>query len=150
MPPVSIQKVRPGEEPEPTVFTEVERMFEQVRNRAFTLFRDRGYEPGSALEDWLRAEREVLNMPAAELVESDKEFRLRVAVPGLDASHLKVTALPRSLVVEGEETTSKEKTGDRLVFQEFSSRRFFRKVDLPHDIDPEKAKAGLDKGVLEI
>ena len=150
MSPIRIEKVRPGEEPEPRVYAELERLFDDVRNRAFAIFRDRGQASGAALEDWLRAEREILGMPAAELTENDKEFHLRIAAPGMSASDVKVTAMPRALLVEGAAIETREQPGNRLVFCEFSNRRFLRKVDLAHEIDPEKVRAFLDKGVLDI
>ena len=43
---------------------------EQVRQRAYELYVTRGDESGSELEDWLRAEREIL---LAENGDRDKE-----------------------------------------------------------------------------
>ena len=33
---------------------------ERIRNRAHELYIERGAQPGSALDDWLQAEREIL------------------------------------------------------------------------------------------
>jgi len=33
---------------------------EQIRQRAYELYLQRGNEPGSELDDWLQAEREIL------------------------------------------------------------------------------------------
>lgn len=46
----------------PTIETPVERdqpTFEQIRDRAYEIYLDRGDAPGSDLDDWLRAEREL-------------------------------------------------------------------------------------------
>jgi DUF2934 family protein len=37
------------------------RIEEEIRNRAYELFEARGREEGHELEDWLRAEGEILN-----------------------------------------------------------------------------------------
>jgi hypothetical protein len=36
------------------------------------------------MDDWLRAEREVLWCPPAELIEDETQFRLQLAVPGIE------------------------------------------------------------------
>jgi hypothetical protein len=73
-----------GEE-KPPAFAEVAKTTEQIQQRAFRLFTQHGGLPGFDLDNWLLAQREVLGPSAAELVESEKELRLRVAVPGADA-----------------------------------------------------------------
>ena len=34
---------------------------DMIRARAYELYKDRGHEPGQDEQDWLRAEREILN-----------------------------------------------------------------------------------------
>lgn len=33
---------------------------DEIRRRAYEIYRERGYTPGDQREDWLRAEREIL------------------------------------------------------------------------------------------
>ncbi len=35
---------------------------DMIRARAYELYEDRGHEPGQDEQDWLRAEREILNV----------------------------------------------------------------------------------------
>lgn len=44
---------------EPAVTTVAEPLEELIRRRAFEIYLERGNRPGSALEDWTRAEREA-------------------------------------------------------------------------------------------
>jgi len=44
---------------------------EQIRQRAYELYVQRGNESGSAMDDWLQAEREIL-AAQAEQVEKEK------------------------------------------------------------------------------
>lgn len=100
---VLIERVRHLEEGEkPPAFAEVEKTTEQIQQRAFSLFKQHGGLPGFDLDNWLLAEREVLGPSAAELVESDKELKLRVAVPRSRGTRLKSYRNPRSHYRGGE------------------------------------------------
>ncbi len=150
MPRVNIQRVRPGTEGSSSFLDDVQRTFDEIQRRAFGLFQERGGFGGSDLEDWIRAERDLFQVGASELVEKEKEFVLRVAVPGLEAKHLKVTALPDTLVIEGQGEHVRESKEEHTLFREFTEKKLFRRVDLPSNLDLDKVKATLDKGVLEI
>ena len=81
---VSIERVQHLDEKEkPPAFAEVERTIDKIQQRAYSLFEKRGEHPGLDWEDWLLAEHEVLGTSLAELVETDKEWKLKVAVPGV-------------------------------------------------------------------
>lgn len=123
---------------------------DEIRQRAFSLFEGRGRTIGMDLGDWLQAEREVVWSPASELVEKKDDFCASLALPGFDAKDLVVTATPNSLIVQAESTHTHEgKEGD-VCLCEFSGKKLFRRLDLPSEIDVNKVKALLDKGILEI
>ena len=46
---------------------------EQIRRRAHELYLERGAAPGSAVDDWLRAEAEILRMRDAVIDEDSRE-----------------------------------------------------------------------------
>jgi Protein of unknown function (DUF2934) len=50
----STTRAEPGRDPDENVSRD-----EAIRCRAYELYLERGEQPGSALEDWLRAEREL-------------------------------------------------------------------------------------------
>ena len=81
------------------ILGEIARRFENVRQRAFELFEKRCCEAGHALEDCLKAEREVLGWPLAEMSEHADGFELKVRLPGLDAHHVHVTAAPAEIII---------------------------------------------------
>lgn len=131
------------------LLAEAEENLRQIRQRAFDYFQRRGQELGNDWDDWLRAEREVVWSPHAEMFESPLAIVLRVAVPGFNARSLKVTATPQSLLVQGTEIHEHGGLDSRLHFCEFG-QRLFRRFDLPARIDPRKVSATLDKGILEV
>jgi HSP20 family protein len=150
MPGLYIEKVRDAERQRTPVFETLDRMLRDTRQRAFELFQQRGGATGSDLEDWLRAERELLWYPPAELVEDETQFRLQLAVPGIEPGSLRITALPQSIIVRAEGTHQHDKREGKLHFCEFSERRLLRRFDLGTPIDIDRVSANLNNGVLEI
>lgn len=148
---ILIERVRRlnGEERAPA-FAEVEKTTERIQQRAFSLFTQHGGLPGFDLDNWLLAEREVLGPSAAELVESDKELKLRVAVPGADARDLRVTATPETIIVEANTRHDHSGSDGELRFCEFSENKLCRQFGLPSEIDVNKVSASLDRGILEV
>lgn len=128
----------------------VQAITETIRQRAFDLFQGRDGKSGSDVGDWLRAEQDIVWSPASELVENEKEFQARIAVPGFDAKEIEVSAMPNALVVQAGSTHSHdEKKGD-VRFCEFSEKKLFRRLDLPATVDVDKVTASLDKGILQV
>ena len=148
---VLIERVRQlkGEE-KPPAFAEVEKTTEQIQQKAFSLFKQHGGLPGFDLDNWLLADREVLGPSAAELVESEKELKLRVAVPGAEARDLRVTATSETIIVEANARHEHSGTDGELRFCEFSENKLCRQFGLPSEIDVNKVSASLDKGILKV
>jgi len=123
---------------------------ETIRQRAFGLFAERGTTQGSELEDWLRAECELVWVPASETLEDDKQFRLRLIVPGLEAKDLQITAMPDAIIVQAEALSEESKETSTIPFRELRDRKLFRRFDFEETIDPARTEALLTKGILEI
>jgi HSP20 family protein len=146
---ITIQKLRTREASLP-FFMQMDRPFDQVRQRAFSLFEERGFSPGRDVEDWLAAEREILWSPPVELIENDKEFRARIAAPGFEAKEIQITALADAIVVQAESERKHENVEGEVRISELGSRKLYRRVNLPAPIDLDKTTATLDEGVLHL
>jgi HSP20 family molecular chaperone IbpA len=148
---VLIERVRHwnGKE-KPPVVAELEKTIEKVQQRAFRLFEQRGELPGLEWEDWLRAEHEVLGSASAELLENDKELKLRVAIPGVESKDVTVTATPESLIVQANASDRHSEADGEIRFCEFSRDKLCRQFGLPSPIDVNTVSASLDKGMLNI
>jgi HSP20 family molecular chaperone IbpA len=109
---------------------------DEVRERAFRVFQDRGCEAGHELEDWLEAERDVLFFPRCILAETEDQIRITASVPGFGARTLQVDVLPDAITIEGK--------------VEGSERRLLRQLALPARVDPDDVQATIDGGVLRI
>lgn len=133
-----------------SLFDDTQQLFNQLQQRAFQNFKQRGGGDGMELQDWLQAEREVLEIPPSELTEDDKMLHLRAAVPGLKAKDIEVTATPQELVIRGETSERNNGKKGKTRFSEFSERRLFRSYGLPARVDVDKISADLQDGMLVI
>jgi len=131
-----------------TLCAEMKALADTIREKAFSLSQRRGGGNGSEVDDWLRAEREVIWSPAVELMENDRDFRARIALPGFNEKDLKVTAAPETLIVEAEKTHTHEGKNGGVLLCEFSDKRLFRRLELPTPINVDKVTANLDRGIL--
>lgn len=146
---ISIIRISDQEEASSALQALAECNIQDIRDRAFDHFQQRGQCLGNDWDDWLRAEREILWRPRAEMFENFSTVVLRVAVPGFDPKSVQVTATPHSLLILGTEMHRHGSLEARLQFCEFG-QRLFRRFDLPARIDPATVSATLDKGILEI
>ena len=146
----AIQKTQDGTKSIWSTFDDTRKLFDELQQRAFHLFQERGGGDGMALDDWFRAEREMLEIPVSEMTEDEKEIHVRAAAPGLKAKDIEVTATPRELVIRGETSERNNGKKGKTRFSEFSERRMFRRYELPADVDVDKIKADLKDGMLTI
>jgi HSP20 family molecular chaperone IbpA len=147
---VTVEKIAKKENA-PTLFESMQTLFDDVQKKAFELFQQRGGLKGFDLDDWFRAEQDLVWKPESELAETEKEFQMKVAVPGLEAKDIQISALPDGIVVQAETTHKEEKEEEEKVhYSELRNRKLFRRFEMPGGIDVEQVKATLDKGVLEI
>ncbi len=146
---LTVEKLRDPDQADAPILREMQNFVEETQRRAFDLFQRRGASPGAELDDWLRAEREIVWTPEAELVENEKEVRIQVAAPGLEPKQIHVTALPETVIVKGE-TTHKHEGGEGVQFCEFNERTLFRRFELDNQIDVDRVTATLDNGILRI
>jgi HSP20 family molecular chaperone IbpA len=123
---------------------------DEIRQRAYYLFLQKGCQEGHELEDWLMAERDLLCFPPSELAETKDEIRIKVAVPGFDAYTLQVDVLPDSITIEARAEKTEVPNDELIHFSEFGVKRLFRQFDLPTCIDPDGITATVDKGMLRI
>jgi HSP20 family molecular chaperone IbpA len=133
-----------------TFFEEADKLMEEIRHRAFSLFEERGFSPGRDLDDWLAAEREVLWTPPVEMIEREKEFRIQIAVPGCEARDVEITALPECIVVQTQPVHTRRKEEGTIHISEINQRKLYRRLELPLPVDLEKITATLDNGLLRL
>ena len=130
-----------------SIFDDFDAITNAIAQRAFSLFSERGTD-GKDLEDWFRAESELLKPMPVELSESDGDFSVKAEVPGFSIKDLTVRAEPNSICIHGKKEQTKE--GKKVRYSEVSSSEMCRRIDLPASINPERVSAALSNGVLEV
>ena len=132
------------------IFERMEELHNSIARRAFELFEGNGRWPGRELEDWLRAESELLHPTHLELTESDNHLNVRAEVPGFSAKDLEINVEPRRLTVSGKRETKEENKKGKTIYSELSTGEILRVVDLPADVDTSNITATLKDGILNV
>jgi HSP20 family protein len=148
---IAIQRVGDDKQRTLPIFAEIEKQFNEIRRRAMELFERRGREFGHALDDWLKAERELMGKwSAAELKEKDGKYELEMTLPGYEPKEIEVTATPSEIIVHAETKYEKKAPEGKVVWTEFGSHKVYRCFEFPESIDVDKTNATLDKGILHV
>lgn len=142
---------------EPTKLTKHSSLFDQIEDtlsaltrRAYEIFESNGRTFGRDLENWLRAERELLHPVAVNITESDESFEVKAEVPGFNEKEIEIGVEPGRLTITGKRETKKEEKKGKTVCTETCSDQILRMVDLPAQIEADKVTATLKNGVLEL
>ncbi len=88
--------------------------------------------------------------PAVDVFERDSEFVVEIELPGVDENDIKLLIYPGRLDIRGlkKEILPKEKLSFLRMEREFGP--FQKEVVLPGDVDPDKAYAFMENGVLTV
>lgn len=88
--------------------------------------------------------------PLADVYESDKEFVVKVELPGVDPKDVDVRIEQNHLTVRGERRSENSHDKDDYHRIERHFGAFSRTLALPLSVDADKTHAGFKAGVLEI
>jgi HSP20 family molecular chaperone IbpA len=121
-----------------------------IARKAFELYESHGSSPGHDLEDWLRAEAELLHQVPLKLIESNGEYTVRAEVPGFGSADLEIRVEPRCLTILGKRETKQEEENGEMIRSEWSANQIFRTLDLPSEIDTSKVSTTLKDGFLTV
>ena len=94
--------------------------------------------------------RSVTFMPQVDVVDTEKEIKVSIELPGLDDKDVEVSLTRETLTIKGEKREEKEEKGKDYYRSERSFGSFTRTIPLPVEIDAEKAEASFKKGVLTV
>lgn len=89
-------------------------------------------------------------VPKVDVKEQDKDIVVSAELPGLDQKDIDVTVSKDSVRIAGEKKHEEEKEEKGYYRRETSYGTFERVIDLPTEIDEDKAEAEFSKGVLTI
>lgn len=90
------------------------------------------------------------NIPAVNVEETNKEFVIDLAAPGIDKKDFKVSVDDDVLNISSSKEINKEEKKDRFLHREFNYNSFSRSFTLPENSNPSQIKASYKNGVLTI
>ena len=93
----------------------------------------------------------VINVPAVNVTETEKDFRLVIAAPGLEKKDFKIEAYDDLLTISAEhEREEKEEENGRFNRREYNYSSWSRSFTLPENCDGGKIVAAYKNGELEL
>lgn len=100
--------------------------------------------------NWM--EKANATTPAINVVESDKDYKVEVAVPGMTKEDFNIhLGDENELVISMEKKVENEdKENKKYLRREFSYTKFQQSLYLPDNVDKEKITANVANGVLTI
>ena len=117
-----------------TITDEIQEMFDEITRRAYELFQERGGNATLDQEDWLTAEREVVEKPRFRVDETANRIIVTVYISDLNALELQILVSPDAMLIHGGGANR--------------SKKLFRVVQFPRRIDATKAEAHYGDGCL--
>jgi HSP20 family molecular chaperone IbpA len=114
---------------------DVEKVYGRIAARADEYFVEGGCINGHDIDDWVRAEQELLVRPAARLRRDDSDFVIEVDLADTNPTNLQIRVTSRQML---------------LISLPFERRQIFRIVPFPEPIDPAGVQAGSSGGKLQI
>lgn len=136
-------------EPE-TLLARMKRIHDEIARRAFEIFEGNGGSFGRELEDWFKAETELLHPVHVNISETADALEVEAEVPGFEAKDLNVSIEPERLTISGKKETKEESKKGETIYKERCSNEILRVVDLPAEVDTGKVNATLKNGVLNL
>jgi HSP20 family protein len=133
-----------------TLSEHVNKIFDLIAKRAYELFDGNGRTLGHDLNDWFKAEMELLHPVRVHVTESGENLEVRAEVPGFNQKEIEISVEPRKLTITGKRESNKEQKRGKTVYSEGCCDQMLRIVELPTTVDADKTTATLKNGVLEL
>jgi len=101
--------------------------------------------------DWAASNYSLTNttIPAVNIKETDDDFVVSMAVPGMDKKDFKINLTDNLLTISSEKKDEKEEKEENYTKREYSYQSFSRAFTLPKDVvEEEKISAKYENGEL--
>ncbi len=96
--------------------------------------------------DWMKS----MSVPSVNIRETEKEFFVELAAPGLTKKDFKISVENGMLTISAEKKAEKEETEKNFTRKEFSYSNFSRSFMLPENVNEEKIEAHYEDGILKL
>lgn len=95
-------------------------------------------------------DRLITRVPAVNIVETEKDFSIELAAPGLEKSDFKINVDKNIVTISADITEQKEVAEKLYTKKEYSFNSFSRSFTLPDVVDYSNINAIYEKGVLVV
>lgn len=90
------------------------------------------------------------SLPSVNIRETEDEFKLEVAAPGMKKDDFNIAIKENILSISSEKKEENKEEEDKYTRREFSYHSFRRTFTLPNSIDENKIEASYKDGILEL
>jgi len=104
----------------------------------------------SLLNDSYIGNKLVARVPAVNIAETENEFQIELAAPGLKKEDFKINLDKNVLTVSSEKKSESVDEGKKFSKREYSYSSFSRSFTLPESADHSKIEADYTDGVLKL
>jgi HSP20 family protein len=104
----------------------------------------------SLFNDSFISDRLTTKVPAVNIAETENDFHIELAVPGLKKDDFKINLDKYVLSVSAEKKSENSEEGKRYNKREYSYSSFVRSFTLPETADQERIDAQYVDGILNI
>ncbi len=101
-------------------------------------------------DDFFVNRHPTYNLPQVNVIESDDQFRIDVAAPGMERDDFELKVEQNVLKVKAERHHEEEERDEKYTRREFTYGVFERTFSLPDSVDYDQIHAKYDKGILHI
>jgi HSP20 family protein len=98
----------------------------------------------------IKEDEKVTWMPSVNVTERENDYKIDLAVPGMDKKDFNIEVENDVLVITGERKEEKLEEKDKVTKREFHYGSFKRSFTLPETADAEKINANYNNGVLTL
>lgn len=89
-------------------------------------------------------------VPATNIVENEKDFRVELSAPGFNKTDIKVEVENDTLVISGEHKEETKEENANYTRKEFNYGSFKRSFSLPENVNTDNVEAKYENGILTI
>src|ERR1700710_1267583 len=104
----------------------------------------------SLLNDSFLSDKLSSRVPAVNIAETENEFNIELAAPGLKKEDFKINLDKNQLTISAEKKTENDGEGKKYSKKEYSYNSFVRSFTLPETADYAKIEAEYTDGILKL
>lgn len=104
----------------------------------------------SIVNDTFLGDRFVAKVPAVNIAETEGEFQIELAAPGLKKEDFKINLEKNVLSISADKKNESTEEGKKYSKKEYSYNSFVRSFTLPETVDQNKIEAEYTDGILKL